>query len=124
MDSTSKFVLTIHHQFGPNKVPAIKAIRYLTGMGLKEAKDASEIIGTRVYPTDMRHLSSFPDPSAEMENQFRLLRSYGAEVGEPVEKLLQELREMGAQALQMGEDELANEILQLVLAEKLRRKPI
>ena len=124
MDSIPKFLLTINTEFGANKVSAIKAIRTLTGMGLKESKDASEIIGTRVYPIDMARISLYPNPQTEIDNQFRLLRSYGAEVGEPVEKLLQELREMGAQALKMGEDDLANEILQLVLAEKLRRKPL
>jgi hypothetical protein len=44
-------------------------------------------------------------------------------VGEPAWKIIEELRKLGSQALLQGEDDLANEILQLVLAEKLRRKP-
>lgn len=99
----------------PNKVTCIKAIRTLTGLGLREAKDASERVG--VEQTFETPHWSIP----ELEEQMRILRSEGFEIGPPVQKLLDELRQLGAKALTQGEDELANEILQLVLAEKLRR---
>lgn len=108
-----------------NKVAAIKAIRMLSNMGLKEAKDASEVVGKPVVFDLVRsNFNGYPDPDAEIENQYKILRNQGVQVGEPVHKILDELRKLGADALVQGEDELANEILQLVLAEKLRRKPI
>lgn len=101
-----------------NKVAVIKAIRVLTGLGLKEAKDASERPGVRqVFPLVLPSGTDNP----QYEEQCRVLRSEGVEVGPAVQKILQELRKLGSQALLQGEDELANEILQLVLAEKLRR---
>jgi len=101
-----------------NKVSAIKAIRTLTGLGLKEAKDASEMSGqTQVY------IVNTGLTERDVDDQMRILRNEGFQVGPPIHKLLDELRNIGSQALLQGEDELANEILQLVLAEKLRRKP-
>jgi len=106
-----------------DKVSVIKAIRMLTGLGLKEAKDASELQGDQHHVLNTGNFTSYLAPEGEMENQFRILRNAGCEVGDSVYRLLQSLRDLGAQALKQGEDELANEILQLVLAEKLRRKP-
>ena len=101
-----------------NKVSVIKALRTLTGMGLKEAKDASEVVGKpQTFPL------TFGLTPQDIETNLRTLRVENVEVTGPVQNLLEELRRLGAQALTHGEDELANEILQLVLAEKLRRKP-
>jgi hypothetical protein len=82
-------------------------------------------VTTRTQTFDLYHanFTSYADPEREIENQFRILRSEGVEVGPPVWKIIEELRKLGSAALLQGEDELANEILQLVLAEKLRRKP-
>ena len=117
-----KFTITCPASI-PNKVAVIKAIRTLTGLGLKEAKDASERCGPQVYEIFPSNFTSWTDPQKGVEEQFRILRNEGVEVGEPVWKIIEELRKLGAQALLQGEDDLANEILQLVLAEKLRRKP-
>ena len=107
-----------------NKISVIKAIRQLTGMGLKDAKDASEFFNmVQIYDISPTIYTSFADPNRFIEEQAQILRNEGIEVGESVHKLLNELRVLGSQALQQGEDELANEILQLVLTEKLRRKP-
>ncbi len=100
-----------------NKVSAIKAIRTLTGMGLKEAKDASEMVHRQTYKLNTGLTER------DVDEQLRILRAEGFEVGPPIYLLIEELRKLGSQALLQGEDELANEILQLVLAEKLRRKP-
>ena len=106
-----------------NKVEVIKAIRVLTGLGLKEAKDASEFPRPQTFDIAGTILTSYGNPDSEIENQFRIMRNNGVDVGPPVYKILESLRQLGSQALLQGEDELANEILQLVLAEKLRRKP-
>jgi hypothetical protein len=103
---------------GGNKVSVIKAVRTLTGLGLKEAKDASEIPDReQVFKLD----GSVALTERVIEEQLRLLRNERCVINEPGYLILSELRELGASALRQGEDELANEILQLVLAEKLRR---
>lgn len=104
-----------------DKLSVIKAIRMLTGMGLKDTKDASENTSQQTFSIDFNNFRSYAIPDAGIEEQFRILRNNGVEVGESVHLILQSLRDLGSQALLQGEDELANEILQLVLAEKLRR---
>ena len=102
-----------------NKVTAIKAIRALTGLGLKEAKDASEkpeLIQTFPVGGTYAHVNS----SQEIEKQIQILKVEGFKIIEPLGQLLDQLRDIAAQALKLGEDEFANETLQLVLAEKLR----
>lgn len=99
-----------------NKVSAIKAIRTLTGLGLKESKDATERPGVQQYFAQTPGVTE-----RDVEEQCRILRNEGFEVGPSVYLLIEELRQLGSQALLQGEDDLANEILQLVLAEKLRR---
>lgn len=118
-----KFTFTCPQQYGQtgNKIAVIKAIRSLTQCGLKDAKDTSERPGPQTMDINLQAFASYPDPNAAIEDQFRILRNEGVEVGDSVFKILAELRSLGAQALLQGEDELANEILQLVLAEKLRR---
>jgi hypothetical protein len=120
--TTSRFTITCPSSI-PNKVAVIKAIRTLTGLGLKEAKDASERPGPQVFDIHHSNFTSWSNPEQGIEEQFRIMRNEGVEVGEPVWKIVESLRQLGSQALLQGEDELANEILQLVLAEKLRRKP-
>lgn len=107
----------------PDKISVIKSIRMLTGLGLREAKDASERQGEQHFEISMGNFTSYGNPDSEIENQFRILRNGGIEVGGSVYHILQSLRNLGADALKQGEDDLASEILQLVLAEKLRRKP-
>jgi hypothetical protein len=107
-----------------NKVAVIKAIRYITGMGLREAKDASEVENDQMLPVSMGFFNNSGNllgAQAEFENQLKILDSCGVYVVDNVFQILKELRELGSEALRTGEDELANEILQLVLAEKLRR---
>ena len=107
-----------------NKIAVIKAIRILTGLGLKEAKDASEIIGKpQTFAFAQSLFTAYAAPEVEIENQFRTLRNEKVEVGARVHQILEGLRKLGSDALLQGEDELANEILQLVLVEKLKRKP-
>lgn len=105
-----------------NKVNVIKALRALFNLGLKEAKDASEIIGKpQNFILDRARFQIYPDPMKEIENYCRILKNENVEVSPSYFHLLEELRQLGSQALLMGEDDLANEILQLVLAEKLRK---
>lgn len=105
------------------KVPTIKAIRELTGAGLKEAKDMSENSQPQVITINEPYfVNNYANPELEIEKIIKILRGCNVHVGGTVRKLLEELRKLAVEALQGGEDELANEILQLALAEKLRRK--
>ena len=123
MIDIKKFVMVCPVSY-TNKVAAIKAIRTLTGLGLKEAKDASERGGPQEYEINPSIFTNYANPVAEIENQYRILRNEGVQVGGSVHLLLAELRDLAREALKQGEDELADEILQLVLAEKLRRNTI
>lgn len=112
--------------FPPNynhydKIVVIKALRSISNMGLKEAKDLSESTGRNIIPVVA---AGWPGGNDEvyLEEQCRILRNSGCEVGQSIHQILQSLRDLAAEALTQGEDEIANEILQLVLAEKLRRK--
>jgi hypothetical protein len=124
MIDTKKFTMVCPASY-TNKVEVIKAIRSLTGLGLKDAKDASEMVGTpQTFALQSSLFTNYANPDAEIENQFRILRNNKVEVGGNVHAILDDLRKLTVQALEQGEDELANEILQLVLVEKLRRKTI
>lgn len=124
MIDTKKFTIVCPSTY-TNKVAVIKAIRSLSGMGLKEAKDVSEIVGAQqTFELSSSLYSNYANPHVEIENHFRVLRNEGVKVGDSIHEILEDLRELATQALQQGEDELANEILQLVLVEKLRRKTI
>lgn len=107
---------------GNDKIAVIKALRAITAMGLKEAKDISESSGIQTITVDPRYYRGFTDPSLGVERDIQILKNNGVIVHNTIMAMLDDLRDLGAKALKMGEDELANEILQLVLAYKLRRK--
>ena len=100
-----------------NKVTAIKAVRSLCYMGLKEAKDFVETPG--------QHKLSIDSGVSEynIAELCQILRNEGFLVGSPIHEVLRGLRELASEALSVGADELANEIMQLILAEKLRIGP-
>lgn len=125
MSIPTQLVITFPSDYTPyNKIEVIKTIRILTNCGLKDAKDTSEMFGQQILPVNIMGTSGFATPTdAYFEELCRILRVNGCEVGSSVLKILQSLRDLGAEALKQGEDDLASEILQLVLAEKLRRMP-
>jgi hypothetical protein len=92
----------------------------LSGCGLYEAKVLSEKAGKQVINVVPNHLNA-GTLKAAFESECRILQLNGCEVGPAIYQILQDLRELGAEALRLGEDDIANEILQMVLAEKLRR---
>lgn len=121
MLNTNKIRLVNPQNGYANKVSIVKSVRYITECTLKEAVDVVNNCSEQflVFP-----LYKLQDPSAlkELEQEIQSIRSQGGDIGDSVHTLLNNLRQIGAEALKQGEDELANEILQLVLAEKLRRK--
>lgn len=129
--------LVVPHYADPlfNKVASIKAVRILSGLGLKESKDIIDKQGPVTIQLKQRFTTLgggtalglpqllTPDQrQAEIEEQSRILRNNGFCVGDSVHNILKGLRALAADALAQGDDDLANEILQLVLIEKLKRK--
>lgn len=110
-----KFIITCQPQMH-SKVEVIKAIRHLTGLGLREAKDVSEIY----IPQELIQILN---SEAEIQQHYRILKNNGVKISDPAFNILSSLRDLATEALSLGEDDLANEILQLVLVEKLRRNP-
>lgn len=110
-----KLVIDIPAQAIKSKIETIKSIRAIAGCGLKEAKDIADAGGRH---TIMR---VFGIDDAYFEENCRILKSNGVKITGEVVEILDSLRDVGSRALIAGYDELANEILQLVLAEKLRR---
>jgi hypothetical protein len=119
----SKISLKFPQQYA-NKILVIKILRELLGLGLADAKDLCETPGDHVCQFSYGIFYTFPDPAKATEHindRIRLLRLEGVHVGGAVHFILDDLRDLARKALEQQEDELANEILQLVLAEKLRR---
>ena len=110
---------------GRDKIQVIKALRCVFNLGLKEAKDLSETSIQHVIPVKLSpaYGQAYTDEDLYFEEQCRVLRNNGCEIGPTAYKILQSLRNLAADALKAGDDDLANEIMQLVLAEKLKRKP-
>lgn len=103
--------------FGYNsKVQVIKLVRELNFMGLKETKDFVETHGVS-HSLEITNTIITENRIAEICTEFR---NYGCEVGGSHHFILKELRQLAKDALTIGSDEMAAEIMQLILAEKLR----
>jgi hypothetical protein len=100
-----------------NKVQVIKSIRMLTNSGLLNSKLMSERLDRQLI------LVNRP-PRCNVDDEIQILRSYGCIVSSPVNDIYNHLRQCVKDAMAVGMDELANEILQLLLAEKLRSPPL
>lgn len=81
----------------------------------------SENVSEQTLLVQTSYLNTYPDPERELEEQLRILRTEGIRVSGTTDSILEELRHLAKEALEQEEDELANEIFQLVMAEKLRR---
>lgn len=110
-----------------NKVSVIKSIRQITNWGLLDSKNAAENPNVQILPVWAGH----QEPGSEqftlvglktVQEAMRIIRVEGGTIGPSVNELLEELRTLAKKALDQQEDELASEIFQLVLAEKLRRQ--
>jgi len=90
-----------------SKVPTIKAIRILTGLGLKEAKDMSESEST-IISVDM--------DSWEVKDHMYTLTECGCKVDEivPESDYADDLRNVALKALKNKDDAIAMEILQFM----------
>lgn len=106
------------------RVAIIKSIRRISGLGLKEAKDLSEIPGRHRLALLGQEMMEAKRAGLLFENVSILskeLVTYGVEVGPVAATIIEELRQLGIKSLEAQEDQLASDIMQLVLAEKLRR---
>jgi len=105
-----------------DRVVCVKNLRMITGGGLKESLDIINQHGLETVVSVTTKYGTDPSYTTKVfEDACQILRNNGVKIGSPVHELLEELRLLAIKALEVGEDELANETLQLVLAEKLRR---
>ena len=105
-----------------NKMAAIRAIRALTSMGLKESKDASERPGVnQIFALEPSPGMMATSVASFVKMQINFLEQEGFIVGKPIWGLIEELQKIGELAILQNEHEFADEIMQLVVAEKLRR---
>ena len=126
--NNSRYTMTFPAMYGNtnDKISVIKALRDLFNLGLKEAKDAAESSTPVTFNLGYNRISltyaTQVAADAHIDDMFRVLRTNGVIVGGSVQILLNELRDLASKALAQHEDDLANEILQLVLAEKMRQQ--
>ena len=99
-----------------NRVWAIKALRSITFLGLKEAKDAIDQVGIK----QSFHIDTGL-PESVIKREIQILEEQGVRVFKPIWSLIDDLQRIGEEATEHGEIEFADEIMQLVVAEKLRR---
>ena len=104
----------IHGRRTTNKVAAIKALRQLTGLGLKEAKDAVEdvMVGHRI---ECSVLSGY-DVESHNSEEYRVLEQEGIGAVSPRDVLAREaiiipLKELVSMATCESQYELARDIL-------------
>lgn len=109
----------LHIQCPPvytDKIQVIKSIRMLTNEGLANSKQMSERL-------DRQLILLNPRPGCNVDDEIQILRNYGCIISQPIDNIYDCLRQCVKDAMNIGKDELANEILQLLLAEKLRSQP-
>lgn len=100
----------------PNKVAAIKAIRYITGVGLKDAKDWIEsardgdVIDLKYYPENRKQTD-------ESRVQYEILQGEGYEIinnNTKIDIILEATKQSAKMAIDEGENELATLLLDVI----------
>jgi hypothetical protein len=118
-----KISIVIPNSYGTNsvwagKVPCVKAIRSITGLSLR---DTTNIVNS----TGVKHtlnVDSGYSTYTGIEADIKTLKSHNIEVFlHYINEILEDLRKLAIRSIECGEETIANEILQFVLAEKLRR---
>ena len=105
-----------------NKVAVIKALRSITGVGLKDAMDMSQLFDVvQTYRVDKQYFTQAANPQSIYQHQINVLLADAIKVAPTLYWVIENLRKLAGHALELGDDDLANDILQLVLAEKLRK---
>ncbi len=106
----------LHHN--TSLLDCVRAIRILTGYGLLESKRIVE-------DTNERVLALRPDLTwPEVHRQVGILQKNGCIIGGFAYDIIKDLQVLSQRAHDMGEVELANEISQLIMTEKLRRTDV
>jgi hypothetical protein len=116
---------SIQDQIATNsRIAIIKAIRRISGLGLKESKDLGEAQGKHRLPLTGAEMISAKQYGLLMDTVKAMaeeLKQHGVDLVPLAATIIEELRQLGIKALEAQEDQLASDIMQLVLAEKLRR---
>ena len=103
-----------------DKIVAIKAVRMLTGMGLKEAKDIADQGGRVAIRTAVTEGTvawgdgSVVSAEARFDAAVRDLKSTGVEVHEEGREVLKDVRRLAADAVVAGDDDVAMALLEVL----------
>ena len=116
--------LEIPAQWSPhaNRIQVIKSIREFSGLGLKEAKDVTDQPGQhRISYAYMKTRAGSGWHINLLNECISNMQAAGIAVKPSAYGILDDLKRLSKEALDIGELDLANEILQLLLADRLRR---
>lgn len=119
-----KLEIVIPSGYTNNKVSAIKALRELTSLGLKEAKDLSEKSGRQVVDVNPYNRVDFHgqhlSPDANYKAILADLESAGiqvcGEVATAREELLEQVRMLASTSVLRSDFELAQELIRVLRA--------
>jgi len=113
----STVTVTMPYDMGSYKINIIKAIRELSSLGLKEAKDISELSGPQVVPVRISVYNAvsgsyIKDPAAYPEIVNRL-RSFGVTVADNTHcnDILESVRRLAVEATLKNELNLARVLI-------------
>ena len=111
-------IFPVHHDYA--RVTVIKAVRQLTGLGLKEAKDLTEKQGAQLVHFRVEDIRSYYDDSvipAEkvLKDNLEILRNNGVLVHE-VSRVgtLAEVRQLASDAVLRDEHDLAIALIEVI----------
>lgn len=106
----------------PDAVQSIKAVRRITGLGLKEAKDLVFKPGDHFLKINLPSPATSTDPfsATPFEAEIRTLKANGIIVKLGPQWIVDELRRLHTFAVHEGCDEFAEELSVLLTAETLR----
>lgn len=98
-----------------NKVAAIKAIRYITGLGLKEAKDLVDAAegGQRLSFTELEEHRRNPDTYAayNLDREIRNIRDCGYTVIEINDRMAKQVKALIIEAIECDEYSMAVDLI-------------
>lgn len=112
-----KFKITARHGEAPHKVEAIKAIRTISGIGLKEAKDIVDACGGslgHLYLTQSFTERNHSDYPYDVYEQVAIIRRAGYDVVEVSDDLHRKVQALASEAIMAGDYHLARGLINVL----------
>lgn len=99
-----------------DKVTAIKSVRWITGMGLKEAKDLVDAVsnGDRLTFTEQDPRSRNPEYEYDTNNEIRIIERCGYTVVEVRDVLTKQVVDLAIDAIHAGDYNLVIDLMRIL----------